>query len=58
MDSHHKMTDYEALKQAGHSAAKAVEIILDAKRGDLFAQQWIEITQKEGEAFKAFHARR
>ncbi len=32
---------YAMLKQAGHSPAKAVEIILDAKRGDGFCRRWI-----------------
>ena len=35
------MTDYEALKAAGHSPAKAAEIVLDAKRGDRHALAWI-----------------
>lgn len=35
------MSDYEALKAAGHSAAKAAEIALDAKRGDRHAIAWI-----------------
>lgn len=41
------MTDnnYEALKLAGHSAQKAAEIALDARRGDLHALRWIEIVK-------------
>ena len=35
------MTDYELLKAAGHSPAKAAEIILDAKRDDIHAVRWI-----------------
>ena len=35
------MTDYEVLKAYGHSAFKAAEIVLDAKRGDTYAVQWI-----------------
>ena len=35
------MSDYEALKAAGHSAMKAVEILWDAKRGDSRAIKWI-----------------
>lgn len=35
------MSVYEALKAHGHSAAKAAEIMLDAKRGDEYARQWI-----------------
>ena len=31
-----------ALKWAGHSAAKAMEIDLDAKRGDPYAMGWAE----------------
>jgi len=34
---------YELLKQAGHSPAKAAEIALDAKRGDAFALQWVDV---------------
>lgn len=36
------MSDYEVLKMAGHDAAKAAEIILDAKRGDRHAISWIK----------------
>lgn len=32
---------YEALKRAGHSPAKAAEIILDGKRGVEYARYWI-----------------
>lgn len=39
------MTDYEVLRQAGHSPAKAAEIALDAKRGDARAVQWIAIAR-------------
>jgi hypothetical protein len=35
------MTDYQALKRAGHTPAKAAEIFLDAKRGDEYAINWI-----------------
>jgi hypothetical protein len=35
------MSDYEALKVAGHTPAKAAEIALDAKRGDQHALAWI-----------------
>ena len=31
---------YRALKSAGHDAAKAIEILLDAKRGNVFAIRW------------------
>lgn len=37
---------YEALKANGHSAAKAHEIMLDAKRGDHHAIQWVNIALK------------
>ena len=36
------MSLYEALKGAGHSPAKAAEIVLDAKRGDQYAVAWIK----------------
>jgi hypothetical protein len=36
------MSNYEALKAAGHSPAKAAEICLDAERGDVRAIQWIK----------------
>jgi len=34
---------YDLLKRAGHSPAKAIEIILDAKRGDAHAMVWIRL---------------
>lgn len=37
--------DYEALKAFGHSAAKAAEIILDAKRDDPYSQRWISLVR-------------
>ena len=33
---------YKALKAAGHDAAKALEIVIDAERGDKYALRWIE----------------
>jgi hypothetical protein len=39
--------NYELLKKAGHSPVKAAEIILDAKRGDAYAIQWINIIRGE-----------
>lgn len=35
------MTDYEALKAYGHSAAMAATIVLDAERGDEYCRKWI-----------------
>ena len=32
---------YDLLKRAGHGAARAAEIILDAQRGDAWAKLWI-----------------
>jgi hypothetical protein len=32
---------YAALKAFGHSPAKAAEIVLDARRGDVYALRWI-----------------
>lgn len=40
------MNDYEALKRHGHSPAKALEIVLDAKRGDQHAIAWINVTRE------------
>lgn len=40
------MSDYEVLKAAGHTPAKAAEIALDAKRGDNFAKRWIEMSRR------------
>lgn len=37
---------YGLLKEAGHSAAKALEIVIDAKRGDRFARGWIGLLFK------------
>jgi hypothetical protein len=34
-------SDYELLKRAGHSPAKAQEILQDAKRGDQYSKDWI-----------------
>lgn len=34
---------YEMLKRAGHSPLKAIEIILDASRGEEHALVWIRI---------------
>lgn len=33
---------YWTLRHAGHCAAKAMEIILDASRGDKYALAWIK----------------
>jgi hypothetical protein len=38
--------EYDALTMYGHSAAKAMEIVLDAKRGDARAVQWIALCRK------------
>lgn len=35
-----------ALKWAGHSAAKAMEIDLDARRGDAYAIGWVENVER------------
>jgi hypothetical protein len=32
---------YALLRQRGHSAAKAAEIVLDARRGDAWSRKWI-----------------
>lgn len=37
---------YRMLKNFEHSAAKAIEIILDAKRGDKIAMQWIRMIHR------------
>ena len=34
---------YRALKNAGHDAAKAIEIILSAKRRDAHALRWVRM---------------
>lgn len=34
-------TDYDLLKDYGHSPAKAAEIVLDAKRGDFFSTSYV-----------------
>ena len=36
------MTDFAALVKFGHSPAKAMEILLDAKRNDAFSKLWID----------------
>jgi hypothetical protein len=40
------MTDYEALKAYGHSAAEAATIVLDAKRGDKHGLKWITLVRR------------
>lgn len=37
---------YRALREAGHSAAKALEIVIDAERGDAHSIQWIWACKK------------
>lgn len=41
------MSDYEILKRAGHSPAKAAEIALDAKRGDKHALAWLTVARAQ-----------
>lgn len=36
---------YAMLKRLGHGPAKAIEIILDAKRKDRFALNWIRLAR-------------
>ena len=40
------MSDYEALKKAGHSPFKAAEIALDAKRGNAYAVAWVKAARE------------
>jgi len=40
-------TEYEILKAVGHSPQKAAEIILDAKRGDIFSINYIEACKQK-----------
>ena len=37
---------YRLLKDAGHNTAKAVELLLDAKRGDEWALIWIRVLRR------------
>jgi hypothetical protein len=37
---------YRLLKGAGHDPAKAVELLLDAKRGDEWALIWIRVLRR------------
>lgn len=39
---------YRALKAQGHSAAKAVEILIDARRRDKHALRWCKIIARMG----------
>jgi hypothetical protein len=41
------MRIYRLLKRQGHSPSKAVEILLDAKRGQEHALNWIGICFKQ-----------
>lgn len=38
--------DYAALKHRGHTPLKAHQIMLDAERGDKFAQWWLRECQR------------
>lgn len=40
-------SDYEVLKAAGHSPLKALQITVDANRGDVNAITWIANARKE-----------
>lgn len=39
--------DYGRLKEAGHTPAKAAEIMLDAKRGDHHSIRWIKEIRRQ-----------
>jgi len=47
------MTDYEALKADGFSAAKAAEIVLDAKRGDSYAKLFLRLAVSKANPVKS-----
>lgn len=40
-----KLSDYELLKRFGHDPVKAAEILLDVKRGDKHATEWLRIAR-------------
>ena len=42
---------YRLLKDAGHDPAKAVELLLDAKRGDEWALTWIKMLYRNRKGF-------
>ena len=44
---------YRLLKDAGHDPAKAVELLLDAKRGDEWALTWIKMLYRNRKGFKS-----
>ena len=39
---------YAMLKQKGHSAPKALEVIIDASRGNAYATEWIKMQRRRG----------
>ena len=41
---------YEMLKRIGHTPLKALEIVIDASRGDKHALTWIRIARCQGRA--------
>jgi hypothetical protein len=47
-----KMNDYHVLLASGHSPAKALEISLDAARGDAFCIGWIKLCREQRAAGK------
>lgn len=38
---------YEMLKASGHSPITALQIIVEARRGDKWALQWIKLLRKQ-----------
>jgi hypothetical protein len=47
-----ELSDYEVLVARGHSADKAFEIMLDAKRGNTFCIGWIKLCREQHAAGK------
>jgi hypothetical protein len=41
------LSDYDLLKAAGHSPLKALQIASDAKRGEVYATEWVDQLRKQ-----------
>jgi hypothetical protein len=52
------MKDEEALMFLGHSRAKAIEISINAKRGDKFSQEYLAWAKRRFALFKSKDLRR
>lgn len=48
-DERRTSDDYDLLKAMGMSSFKSGEVVLDARRGDAYALEWIKIARARGD---------